>query len=207
MNYLFLGLAFSLAAGSAGAATVQNGGFESPGTFSGSFQTINAGSASLTGWSIDSGSIDLINTYWQSGSGNYSLDLNGNAPASISQTITDLTIGQQYRLSFLLAGNPDGGPAAKSVGVSIGSNSQNFTFNTTGNSKGSMGWTGKSLDFTAGATSLVLRFSALDAGPYGPALDDIAIAPIPLPAGAPLLLAGLGALALTRRRARRRATA
>ncbi len=175
MKYLFLGLAFSLAAGSAGAATVQNGGFESPGTFSGSFQTINAGSAALTGWSIDIGSVDLINTYWQSGSCSYSLDLSGNAE--------------------------------KSIGVSIGGDSRNFSFDTTGNSRASMGWTLKSLDFTAGADSLVLRFSALDAGPFGPALDDVAISAIPLPAGAPLLLAGLGALALTRRRARRRATA
>jgi choice-of-anchor C domain-containing protein len=207
MKYLFLGLAFSLAAGSAGAATVQNGSFESPGTFSGSFQTINAGSAALTGWSIDRGSIDLINAYWQSGSGSYSLDLSGNAPATISQTISDLVLGQRYRLTFLLAGNPDGTPVEKSIGVSIGDDSRNFSFDTTGNSRASMGWTLKSLDFTAGADSLVLRFSALDAGPFGPALDDVAISAIPLPAGAPLLLAGLGALALTRRRARRRATA
>jgi choice-of-anchor C domain-containing protein len=207
MKNLFLGLVLSLAAGSAGAATVQNGGFESPGTFSGNFQTIGAGSTSLTGWTIERGSVDLINTHWQSGSGKYSLDLNGNAPATISQTISDLTIGKSYRLSFLLAGNPDGGPPAKSVGVSIGGSSPVFGFSTNGKSRGSMGWTETSFVFNASAASTVLRFSSLNNGAFGPALDNVAISPVPLPAGAPLLLAGLGAFALMRRRARRQTTA
>jgi choice-of-anchor C domain-containing protein len=207
MKFLFLALALSAAAGSAGAATVQNGGFEQPGSFAGSFQTIGAGSAALPGWSISGTSVDLIYAYWQPAGDKYSLDLSGNAPSTISQTISDLMIDQRYTLSFMLAGNPAGGPGVKSVRVSIGGDMQTFTFDTNGKSLAAMGWIGKSLDFTARETSLVLSFTALDGGAYGPALDDIAISPIPLPAGAPLLLAGLGALAVMRRRTRQRSGA
>ena len=191
--------------GAASAATVANGGFELPGTFSGSFTTINAGSPALAGWSIDAGSVDLINTYWQPSAGGYSIDLSGNAAATISQTIAGLVAGKRYVLSFDMAGNTDSGPIVKTLLASVDGTSDLFSFDTTGRSHGDMGWAGRQLAFVATGASALISFQSLSTGFYGPALDNVSVetAAVPLPAAAPLLGAGLGALAMLRRRRRR----
>ncbi len=122
--------------------------------------------------------------------------MSGNSAGSISQTITDLIIGQSYRLAFYMAGNPDGGPTVKTLNASIDGASGDFTFDTTGKSTTNMGYVRKFLDFTATSTSALLSFTSKDAGAYGAALDNVSISEIPVPASAPLLLAGLGGLAM-----------
>ena len=70
-----------------------------------------------------------------------------------------------------------------------------------------MKWEDKQFFFTAINTSETLTFTALATtstqGVYGAGLDNISIAAVPLPASAPLILAGLGALAALRRRRNR----
>jgi choice-of-anchor C domain-containing protein len=161
--------------GAVSANLVSNGGFESPGTFSGGFQPF----AVLTGWSIDSGSIDLINTYWQQGSGSYSIDLAGNAPGTISQILTT-TSAAKYDLSFKMAGNPEGAPTIKQVEVFWGGVSQGiFTFDTTGKSVSSMGWVTKGITgLVAPGASTQLKFVDVSSTDfYGAALDDIVVEP------------------------------
>jgi choice-of-anchor C domain-containing protein len=209
LRSLFVGLASALVvSGSASAATIVNGGFEQPGTFNGNFQTLSAGSTNLTGWTIDSGSIDLINAYWTPSEGSYSIDLDGSSVGSISQLIMDLTIGQSYTILFDLAGNPDGNPIVKTLEVSAGGTSAQYTFDKSGKTRANMGWETTSFVFTAQGTSETLRFASLTGGSvFGPALDNVrfsSVAPdvVPLPAAGWLLLGGMGALVALRRNKR-----
>ncbi len=83
---------------------VQNPGFENP-SVGGSFTTLTGNG--LTDWTIETGgSIDLISGYWLPHSGVQSIDLAGNEPGKISQTINTV-VGGTYTLSFWMAGNPD----------------------------------------------------------------------------------------------------
>jgi choice-of-anchor C domain-containing protein len=202
---------FALAAGVlsaaplASAATLSNGSFEAPATFMGTFTTIDAVEAGIDNWTVESGSVDLINTYWVADNGRYSLDLSGNGPGVISQTVSDLVPGQSYRLSFSMAGNPDGGSPIKKLTASVGGKSGLFSFDTqspTQTSRTNMGYEQKFLDFVATSDKEVVKFASEEDSAWGPALDNVEIAPIPVPASAPLLLAGLGGLALLRRRRR-----
>lgn len=210
---LFAAATLMLGAAGASANLITNGGFEL-GTVAGSFSTLNAGSTDLTGWTIGSGSIDYINTYWQdagSGSGR-SIDLNGVGPGSISQSFAT-TLGVLYEVTFSLSGNPDNNhtPAVKRLRVSLtgaSSDSQDFTFDTTNplNSSGNMGWLTKSFTFLGGAGLTTLTFLSVTIDPvsqpaFGPALDEVSVNAVPVPAAVWLLgsaLLGVGLIARKR---------
>lgn len=187
---------------SAGAATIINGSFENP--LSAPITTLGTGSSGLTGWAVE-GSIDLIGNYWAASDGNQSLDMNGLfAAGAISQQIADLVIGATYTVLFDMAANAANAPTVKSLMVTAGNDSELFTFDSTGKSNSNMGWVTKSFQFIATDTTQVLRFASANDpnGAWGAALDNVRFAPVPLPAGAPLLLAGLAAFAVLRRRKR-----
>lgn len=201
-----IAVAAILLAGAAHASIVTNGSFESPGSFAGSFKTYNAGSTAITGWTVGSGSVDLINSYWQAADGSYSLDMSGGSAGSIWQTISGLLTGKSYILSFALAGNPDRA-GVKSLTAEVSGTSGTYTFDSTGKSRSAMGWTTETLGFTASGNSATLRFTSNTNNAYGPALDNVsvALAPVPLPAGAATMGGAFGLLALLRRRRRARA--
>lgn len=223
MNRLVVGVAFAtaLAAGAAAplggaqAATLINGSFEE-GIDPGSFTTIySPDSSSITGWKVVSGNIDYIGSYWNAADGSRSLDMNGFDPGSISQTITGLTSGQQYKVSFDLAGNPDAGPTTKTldaITASAGTNS--FSFSTIGKSKSNMGWVTESFYFTATGPNELLTFASTvtsggtpeNPAAFGPALDNVSVTATPLPAAFPLFAAGLGAMGLLGWRRKRKAS-
>lgn len=201
----------SLASAAAVAAPVLiNGSFETPGGGP-SFTTLPSGSPTIAGWIVGGNGIDYIGGYWQASDGSNSLDLNALAPGSISQTVTGLTVGTRYRISFDIAGNPDGGPAIKSLEVDLDGMSQDTElFDTTGMSKSAMGWSSRSFDFTATNASQLLAFvstTTANSGnstypqAFGPALDNVSIQSVPEPLTLSLFGAGLaGASALRRRR-------
>jgi choice-of-anchor C domain-containing protein len=203
MNTKFLLVAVAVLFGMAAtvnAATIANGSFETQSPqFSGSFETLNAGSSALSGWTVGGNSIDLINTYWSAENGNYSLDMSGNDAGSISQTITGLAVGAFYKISFWLAGNPDGS-LNKSLSAGTNEGSSIFTFVQAGHTSTSMGWVQNSFIFQAAATTTKLTFASLNAGGFGPALDNVSIDVVPLPSGAPLQLVGVAGLVALRRR-------
>lgn len=180
------------------AALLINGDFELP-NISGNFTTYNTG-ANIGGWVVTSGSVDLINNYWQPASGGQSLDTAGNINGTIQQTVAT-TAGQLYRLTFDMSGNPDGLPTIKSLLVTFGSASQTFLFNTAGITKSNMKWTLMTWDVVATGASTLLSFASADSPTtaYGAALDNVALVPVPEPAtviAGALLLLPFGASAL-----------
>ena len=202
---------------------VINGSFEdgAPQPGSGGFLTLNAGSAALSGWTIDRTSIDWINGYWQAAAGTHSVDLDGNDPGAISQVI-NTTIGATYKLNFSYAGNPDHGGYVHDMLVDIrndgdanGIYSSSFNFDTTGKTRADMGWTASGdIVFVAEAATTRLSFESLSVNAccWGVAIDDVVVVQIAGPGGAddaavsapaslPLLIGALGSLAYLRRRA------
>ncbi|MBN8809172.1 MAG: choice-of-anchor C family protein [Sphingomonas sp.] len=194
-----------LTSGTAHAAAFTNGSFES-GISPGTFTTLNAGdSSSITGWTVTSGSIDYIGSYWQAGNGSRSLDMSGNGPGSIAQTF-DTVAGATYQVTFLLAGNTDGSPTTKTLNVwADGGRAAGYSFDTTGKSASSMGWTQFTYNFMAIGASTTLTFSSTTGTAYGAALDNVTVsrvAAVPEPASWAMLIAGFGLMGGTLRRRR-----
>ncbi len=196
-----LGIALS---SSTQAALVLDGDFSNPSGGSG-FVTYDSGSSIGPSWQVvTQGSVDLIGGYWRAPSlGGGSVDLDGNSPGGISQTLS-LDPGS-YVLSFSLSGNPDGGPGMKSVRASVGGTAQDFFYTTGANTRADMKYVTESLAFTvSGEDSTLLSFLSLDQeGPYGAAIGNVSVSAVPLPPALPLFAAavlGIGAVGFYRRR-------
>lgn len=181
---------------------IQNGSFEL-GPNPGGHLTLDAGSTAITGWTVvgaglESGeNIDYIGTTWVASDGGRSLDLNGYYKTGGIEQGFNTTIGETYRVTFDMAGNPDQGPTIKTMQVSaIGATTQSedFSFDITGKSRTAMGWETMTWEFVADASYTTLQFMSTVTGDnvdaWGPALDNVRVTPVP---GAALLaIAGLG---------------
>lgn len=131
------------------------------------------------GWTLLSGTIEHIGTYWHgpAGRGDQSIDLNGNEAGHIAQTLF-LEPGN-YELKFALAGNPDGG-SVKDLRVSLGSSFEEFSFDSSTHTKTDMGWVRERALFQIPAAGIYsLDFQSLTTGAYGPAIDRISLRAVP----------------------------
>jgi choice-of-anchor C domain-containing protein len=188
LSSFFLSGAYSQAS----AVTVVDGNFAN--NISG-FATLSTGAniGGPGGWTVTGTSVDLIGTYWQAPPlGGGSVDLDGNNPGGIEQTIS---IGPgSYVLSFYLSGNPDGGNAVKTDLTGVTGTSQIFTYTTGSNTKTNMKYELETMFFTLGpgTTSTVLSFSSLDgpSSPYGPVIGDVSISAVPEPATWAMMVLG-----------------
>ena len=192
--------AIAMLPSTANAAQFVNGSFEA-GTPAGSFTTVSGGdNSSVTGWAATGNSVDYIGNYWTAQDGLRSIDLNGGAQGGIQQTF-DTLAGVQYNVTFWLAGNPDGSPVTKSVLVgATGATDGLFSFDSTGASKSNMGWSKYTYNFLATGTSTTLSFASQNAGAYGAALDNVAVAAVHEPATWALMLIGFAAVGFGMRR-------
>jgi choice-of-anchor C domain-containing protein len=198
---------------SANAALFQNGSFELGIANIGQFTTLNAGdNASITGWTVGTGNIDYIGTYWTSADGNRSLDLNGTVPGSIFQTF-DVNPGQTYQVTFYLAGNPAGGPTAKTLTTSANATIVLSSFDTTGKTLANMGWTPVSFNFTATGSTETLTFLSTTTGDsgnstyptaFGPALDNVSVTAVPEPSTWAMMIFGFLGVGLVAHRRKRK---
>jgi choice-of-anchor C domain-containing protein len=155
---------------------LSNGGFEDGTAPVSGYDTLLAGSTALAPWTITSGDVEWIADYWQPAEGTHSLDLSGNGPGVISQTI-DTTVNKTYVVTFMLAGNPDGGPTVKTLTVgATGATSADYSFDTTGRTRSAMGWVAKGYSFKATSATTVITFTNPTAdSPFGPALDGVIV--------------------------------
>ena len=163
------------------APILTNGGFEA-GTFANPYNPVFAvNNATIDGWTVDSGSVDLITTYWTSSEGDQSIDLNGWTPGSMSQAFPTI-VGHNYKVTFDLAGNPDGGTPLKTLNVSAtGGATTPYSFDTTGQSDSNMGWLPQTYSFTANSASTTLTFASTttsNSDPFGPALDNVNVSDV-----------------------------
>jgi choice-of-anchor C domain-containing protein len=154
---------------------ITNGSFEN-GTFSGAlWDTLYPGSTNITGWTIESGSVDLTGSYWPASDGSLSIDLSGQGPGAISQALAT-TVGNTYTVTFDLSGNPACGPAVKTGTVSAtGGSTDAFSYDTAaaGNTLSDMKWVGQTYSFVATAASTTLTFTSTTGTTCGPALDNV----------------------------------
>ena len=162
------------------ATPFQNGSFEDgPDVID--ITTLWAVSTDITGWTVVSGSIDLIGSYWDASDGDRSIDLNGGVePGAISQ-VFDTEPGALYQVFFDMAGNPDDPPGLKVLVVSANSTAGEYEFDSTGKTRTEMGWTEMSFIFQASSNSTTLEFASISPdNAYGSALDNVRVIPIRL---------------------------
>ncbi|GEM_PF-1532480 len=169
--------------GAVSANLVQNPSFESP-QITGALTTCPSGTCPVS-WTVQTGNINLIRTYWSNSDGSQSIDLTGEpysisppSRGSISQQIPTTTNGP-YELTFDMAGNFNCGPQNfRNVSVYWGGNfigTHSFVI-PQGWSNANMGWTQISFNLPAPlGSSTELKFVDVTAGldNCGVALDNI----------------------------------
>jgi len=167
--------AVALFAPAARAGLELNGSFESGPALPGGRLVISSGSTALTGWSVVTGSIEIVDQgWWQSGHLERSLGLNGSETGAVSQSIAT-SVGGDYEVRFWMAGDPLTVPGMKHMRVSAAGQSADYTFDSEHTWEWAMGWTQHVWSFTAIGTTTQVEFRSLDAGFDGPALDGVTV--------------------------------
>jgi hypothetical protein len=181
------------AAVAAGSELVANGSFETPTVIHTTTYDTYPPTPAGFGWSVTGNSIDHIRGYWPAYDGSQSVDLDGNAPGGVSQTLATVP-GQPYVLRFAYSANPD----RLSISPCIATNSANggahmsvswggaqlasYTFNDANSRTGTpadMKWRTVELPIAGSATTgttTALSFASTDApSACGIALDDVSV--------------------------------
>ena len=157
-----------------------NGSFKDGPEEIGEFKPLDKESTEIKGWKVSRAQIDYIGTYWKAADGKRSIDLHGSPGfGGISQTFKTKK-EQKYRVTFYLAGNPDGSVPKKKLGVKAADKEAAFEFDVTGKSRDEMGWEKKTWDFVATDSETTLEIFSLmtEDEACGPALDAVSVVAI-----------------------------
>jgi choice-of-anchor C domain-containing protein len=174
-------------------------------------QILGAGSSSIPDWTISGNGVEWVDSYWQKpvlpgGGITYTVNLDGSGPGAMRETLTTKP-GQYYQVIFYLSADPDGGTGTKSLTVSSGGSSQNFSYTITGaNTDSNMHYLlENSFVFQATGTSTTLSFTSDDpsGSTDGAVVGDVQVDPVPLPAGLLLFAPGLAGLVIGKKRLNR----
>ncbi len=154
----------------------------------------------IDNWTVTSGSVDWVGSYWTAEDGNYSIDLNGTSQGSISQTLTTVP-GATYDVNFHLSGNFDNILYANDSWVVGHTGANQMTKTTTVSASGDMAypytatynsswshsnmeWAPELYQFTATSNSTTLMFTGdPTAGGWGPVIDNVSVTRIGLGGG------------------------
>jgi choice-of-anchor C domain-containing protein len=155
---------------------ISNGSFETPVVTPNTFVNLGPG-ASIGAWTVSQGHVDHIGGgFWQAADGVQSVDLSGSAvplAGGVAQSFTTVPL-LKYRVSYKLAGNPDGGPTIKTGQVLANGNViQNFSFDVTGKTFANMGYVHKVATFVASGLTSTIEFQSNVNTVWGPVLDDV----------------------------------
>jgi hypothetical protein len=227
--FSFLGVCLSVLFGSSisyAATILTNGSFELPVVPTGSFTSLPVGSPLLTGWAIVgpagtqvapvSGSFSQNGVTFPAQDGAQWLDLTGNGSNStegVSQSVGTV-IGDRYELTLYVGNTTGGGIFGTTSTVNVLVNGvQTFSDVNSTVSPTAQNWQQFSHVFVATGTTTTLAFLNGDpSGDNNNGLDNVVLSDlgpvvgaIPEPETYAMLLSGLGVLAFTIRRKKKRA--
>jgi choice-of-anchor C domain-containing protein len=170
-------LASTLAAMAAGPNLLTNGDFESPVTSQAWIHVAN-GTSGLPGWTTSGDGVELMHSYWQPAHGQQSVNLSSFGASEVAQQV-ETTSGASYLISWYISGNPQcTTPTTRVLHVIWNGNTvATPTFDVSGHTFQSMGWTLQSTQVAAsGATSTLAFLRAVSTdGSCGVAIDDVAL--------------------------------
>lgn len=186
----------------AGTNLIINGSFEqsnlNPG---GTWIALGGGNTSIVGWTTFGGGVDYMGTLWAPSDGTRCIDLNNVSPNGGIQQSFATVAGWLYTVEFDLSANMFGSPAVKRMQVDAAGQSAIFEFDyvAMGATTADPRWQRITWTFVANSASSNLRFTGLNTGVYGAAIDNVVVTGrVPTPGSFALL--GLGGLVALRRR-------
>jgi hypothetical protein len=153
-------------------------------------------------WDVGGNSIDLINNNYGAPDGSIGIDLNGNAPGSISTTVSSEAGLSLFQLSFDASVNEYPGFSGQTITWSVGGFNSSFTPSPGGPNNQTTTWLANE-----GTTIQVLFSGDPNTSAYGPTIDNITltqvvqVSAVPEPGEWAMMLAGLAMVgAISRKR-------
>ena len=159
---------------------LRNGGFETPDNRGAAYRPYSRGQ--LGGWTVASGSVDIVGSYWKPASGRQSLDLSGlqELPGTIQQDVAT-TSGKNYLIRFSAAGNPEPDDIANPKVMNVFWNDRKIAtlkLSARGHDFDNVGWQIYEFEVQATGPTSRLKFQSLTNTPCGPVLDDVSVTPL-----------------------------